>query len=43
MFDGNTERVFREFFGGDNPFIGKTEYFLKAISFNCVWGGVSDS
>ena len=25
MFDGNTERVFREFFGGDNPFIGTSQ------------------
>lgn len=25
VFDGDTERVFREFFGGDNPFIGTPE------------------
>ena len=25
VFDGDTERVFREFFGGDNPFIGTSQ------------------
>jgi hypothetical protein len=32
-FHGNSEKVFREFFGGDNPFQGKDQYLVKVTTY----------
>ena len=37
VFHGDPERVFKEFFGGDNPFLGKTNFIFYFIYFLLIW------